>query len=193
MNRSMSWRTVDIVVIAALAVAFGVVYWAWGLLFAGTTAAFAFLPPAQYVLSGVWLVAGVLAGLIVRKPGAALFAEIVAASVSILLGSPWSLDVALSGVYQGAGAELAFAVFRYRRWDVIVAVLAAALAAVGEWLHDMPLYYAATPLNDQLVIGVFMLISGVLIAGIGSWWLFRALLETGVLAQFPSGRTQQRI
>lgn len=193
MNRSMSWRTVDIVVTAAIAVAFGVVYWAWNVLFVGTTPAFAFLPPAQYILSGVWLVAGVLAGLIVRKPGAALFAELVAAAVSVLLGSPWSLDVALSGLYQGAGAELAFALFRYRRWDVIVTLLAAVLAAVGEWLHDIPLYYAAIPFPDQLLIGVFMLVSAVLIAGIGTWWLFRALVQTGVLAQFPSGRSQQRV
>lgn len=193
MNSSMSWRTVDIVVTAAIAVAFGVVYWAWGVLFTGSTAAFAFLPPAQYLLSGVWLVAGVLAGLIVRKPGAALFAEIVAASVSILLGSPWSLDVALSGVYQGAGAELAFAIFRYRRWDLAVTLLAAALAAVGEWLHDIPLYFAAVPLTEQLLIGVFMLVSALLFAGFGTWWLFRALVQTGVLAQFPAGRSQQRI
>jgi energy-coupling factor transport system substrate-specific component len=192
-SSSMSWRTVDIVVTAAIAVAFGVVYWAWGVLFTGTTAAFAFLPPAQYLLSGVWLIAGVLAGLIVRKPGAALFAETVAASVSILMGSPWSLDVALSGVFQGAGAELAFAIFRYRRWDVLVTLLAAALAAVGEWLHDIPLYFAAVPLTEQLLIGVFMLVSALIFAGIGTWWLFRALVQTGVLAQFPAGRTQQRI
>lgn len=193
MSSSMSWRTVDIVVAAAIAVAFGVVYWAWGVLFTGTTAAFAFLPPAQYVLSGVWLIAGVLAGLVVRKPGAALFAETVAASVSILLGSPWSLDVALSGVYQGAGAELAFALFRYRRWDLFVTLVAAALAAVGEWLHDIPLYFAAVPLTEQLLIGVFMLVSALAFAGLGTWWLFRALVQTGVLAQFPAGRTQQRI
>jgi len=33
----------------------------------------------------------------------------------------------------------------------------------------------------------------VVIAGVGSWWLTRALVQTGVLAQFPSGRSQQRI
>jgi len=43
------------------------------------------------------------------------------------------------------------------------------------------------------VIGAFMLISAVVIAGVGSWWLTRALVQTGVLAQFPSGRSQQRI
>ena len=91
------------------------------------------------------------------------------------------------------GAELGFAIFRYRRFDLIAAALAAALAAVGAWIHDTPLYYAELPLIDQLVIGAFMLVSAVIIAGIGSAWLVRALVQTGVLAQFPSGKAQQRI
>lgn len=193
MKSSMSWRTVDIVVTAAIAVAFGVVFWAWNALWAAATPAFLAVPPAQNILYGTWLAAGVVAGLVVQKPGAALFAELVAASVSLILGSQWGLDAALSGLFQGAGAELAFALFRYRRWDVVAALLAAALAAVGAWIHDTPLYYAELPLTDQLVIGVFMLISAIVIAGVGSWWLTRALAQTGVLAQFPSGRSQQRI
>lgn len=193
MNRSMSWRTVDIVVTAAIAVAFGVVFWAWNALWAAASPAFAAVPPVQNILYGTWLAAGVVAGLVVQKPGAALFAELVAASVSLILGSQWGLDAALSGLFQGAGAELAFALFRYRRWDLVAALLAAVLSAVGAWLHDTPLYYAALPLADQLLIGVFMIVSAVVIAGIGSWWLTRALVQTGVLAQFPSGRSQQRI
>jgi len=189
----MSWRTVDIVVTAAIAVAFGVVFWAWNALWAATGPAFAAVPPAQNILYGTWLAAGVVAGLVVQKPGAALFAELVAASVSLILGSQWGLDAALSGLFQGAGAELGFALFRYRRFDLIAAALAAALAAVGAWIHDTPLYYAELSLVDQLVIGVFMLVSAVIIAGIGSAWLVRALVQTGVLAQFPSGRAQQRI
>ena len=193
MKPSMSWRTVDIVVTAAIAVAFGVVFWAWNALWAATGPAFAAVPPAQNILYGTWLAAGVVAGLVVQKPGAALFAELVAASVSLILGSQWGLDAALSGLFQGAGAELGFALFRYRRFDLFAAALAAALAAVGAWIHDTPLYYAELPLVDQLVIGAFMLVSAVIIAGIGSAWLVRALVQTGVLAQFPSGRAQQRI
>jgi len=192
-NSRMSWRTVDIVVTAAIAVAFGVVFWAWNALWAATGPAFAAVPPAQNILYGTWLAAGVVAGLVVQKPGAALFAELVAASVSLILGSQWGLDAALSGLFQGAGAELGFALFRYRRFDLIAAALAAALAAVGAWIHDTPLYYAELSLVDQLVIGVFMLVSAVIIAGVGSAWLVRALVQTGVLAQFPSGRAQQRI
>jgi energy-coupling factor transport system substrate-specific component len=192
-NRSWSWRTIDIVVTAAIAVAFGVVFWAWNALWAAATPVFVAIPPAQNILYGTWLAAGVVAGLVIQKPGAALFAELVAASVSLILGSQWGLDAALSGVFQGVGAELAFALFRYRRFDLFTALLAGALAAVGAWIHDTPLYYAELPLADQVTIGVFMLISAVVIAGVGSWWLTRALVETGVLAQFPSGRSQQRI
>ena len=193
MNRSMSWRTVDIVVTAAIAVAFGVVFWAWNALWAAATPVFVAAPPAQNILYGTWLAAAVVAGLVVQKPGAALFAELVAASVSLILGSQWGLDAALSGLFQGAGAELGFALFLYRRWDLVAALLASALSAVGAWLHDTPLYYAALPLADQLLIGAFMLISALVIAGVGSWWLTRALVQTGVLAQFPSGRSQQRV
>ncbi|HEY3217661.1 MAG TPA: ECF transporter S component [Candidatus Limnocylindria bacterium] len=188
-----AWRTVDIVVTAAIAVAFGVVFWAWNSVWAAATPAFAAVPPAQNILYGVWLIPAVLAGLIVRKPGAALFAELVAASVSAILGSQWGLDTLVSGLIQGAAAEIVFAIARYRMFTVPVAILAAAATAAGAWIHDMPLYYPELTLGDQLVIGVFMVISGVVVAGLGAWWLMMALAQSGVLAQFPSGRAQTRV
>ena len=188
-----TWRTVDIVVTAAIAVAFGVVFWAWNFVWATAGPMFAAIPPAQNILYGVWLIPAVLAGLVVRKPGAALFAEVVAASVSALLGSQWGLDTLVSGALQGLAAEVAFAAMRYRVWDLRTACLAAALSAVAAWVHDMPLYYPDLTLTDQLVIGVFMVFSAVIIAGLGSYWLMETLAQTGVLAQFPSGRLQTRV
>jgi len=183
------WRTVDIVVTAVLGVAFGVVFAGWNVL---TSALFSgAVNPAAYVVSGVWLAPAVLAGLIVRKPGAAVFGEVVAAAVSAILGSVWGMDAILSGAIQGAGAELVFALFLYRSFALPVAMLAGAGAGVGEWLHDMPIYYPDLAFGVQLAIGAFMLVSGVIIAGLGSWLLVRALARTGVLAAFPSGREQQ--
>ena len=49
------WRIVDIVVAAAVAVAFGVVFLAWNALWDATTPLFALLPPAQAIMYGVWL------------------------------------------------------------------------------------------------------------------------------------------
>ena len=57
-----------------------------------------------------------LAPLIVRKRGAAIFAEMTAAGVSALLGSQWGPDVLLSGFVQGAAAELVFAMTLYRSY-----------------------------------------------------------------------------
>src|SRR3954470_2721618 len=193
MRSDFTWRTVDIVVTAAIAVAFGVVFWAWNFVWSAATPAFAVLPPAQNILYGVWLIPAVLAGLIVRKPGAALFAELVAASVSALLGSQWGLDTLASGALQGLGAEVGFALFRYRVFTPTTAMVAAALSAAGAWIHDMPLYYQDLTFTDQLIIGVFMLISAVIVGGLGAWWLLQALAQSGVLAQFASGRQQTRI
>lgn len=191
MSEPGGWRTVDIVVAAVIAVAFGVVFWAWGVatapLFQGN------VNPLAYLVSGVWLIPGVLAMLVIRKPGAAIFAEVLAAIVSALLGSVWGIDTVLSGAVQGAGAELVFAALLYRSFALPIALLAGAGSAVGEWLHDMPIYYPETTFSVQLAYGAFMLISGALIAGLGSWLLVRALAQTGVLSPFPSGRSQRPI
>src|SRR5213592_3439377 len=77
------WRTVDIVVTAVLGVAFGVVFWAWNLAFGPLSAPLAFLAPLVGILNGVYLMPGVVAGLLVRKPGAATFASTLAAAVSL--------------------------------------------------------------------------------------------------------------
>ena len=66
--------------------------------------AFAFAPVLKDSLYAVWLVPAVLAPYIIRKPGAAVFAELVAAGVSALLGSAWGADTLLSGLLQG-GAD----------------------------------------------------------------------------------------
>lgn len=187
------WRTVDIVVGAAVAVAFGVVFVAWNLLWSATEPLFAILPAAQAIIYGVWLLPGVLVALIVRRPGAALFGGVVSASVSALIGSQWGVDALVSGAIQGGGAELAFAIGLYRSWNVGFAMLAGALAAVGAAIHDIPLYYPDTGTDYWIVFTIALVISGVVIAGVGGWLLFRALVSTGVLGDFASGGEQRRV
>jgi energy-coupling factor transport system substrate-specific component len=184
------WRTVDIVVVAVIAVAFGVVFWAWNYVWAALDPLFTAFRPAQYLISGVWLMPAVVAPLIVRRPGAAVFGEVVAASVSALLGSVWGLDVLLSGLAQGLGAEIVFAVVLYRAWSLPVAALAGAGAAVGMAAHDIPVYYPPSAGYDTgfyVPVLVAMLASGIVVAGVGGHALVRALGRTGVLRAFPSG------
>ncbi len=180
------WRTRDIVVTAIIGVAFGVVFWVWGLAWNGFDALFVFAPPAKDLLYAVWLVPAVLAPLIVRKPGAALFAEMVAAGVSTLIGSQWGPDTLLSGFVQGAAAELVFAFTLYRMYSLPVIAIAAVAAAAGAWIHDWALYYADASVEVQLVRGLMMAISATIIVAGGSVALVRSLRQAGVLEGFPA-------
>lgn len=188
-----NWRTVDIVVGAVVAVAFGAVFLAWNAFYIATEPVFVFLPPAQAILYGVWLLPGVLVALIVRRPGAAVLGGLVAAAVSVLLGSPYGADALVSGALQGAGAELVFAIGLYRRWTLPWAVMAGALAGIFAAAHDIPLYFRETGPDFWAVFTIATLASGALIAGLGSWLLLRALVGTGVLRDFAAGRDQREI
>ncbi len=180
------WRTRDIVVTAVIAVAFGVVFWAWDTVWNVLAPLFAAAKPLEYVISGVWLMPAVIAGLIVRKPGAALFAELVAAIVSALLGNVWGLDVVLSGFVQGVGAELVFAFVLYRSFGLPIALLAGAVAGIGEALHDLPVYYPSNGVAFQAAVAGLEILSGLVVAGYGGWLLVGALRRSGVLEGFPS-------
>lgn len=180
------WRTRDIVVAAVIGVAFGVVFWAWGLAWGAFEPLNTIFPVARDLLYAVWLVPAVLAPLIIRKPGAALFAEMVAAGVSALIGSQWGVDTLLSGFVQGAAAEMVFAFTLYRNYSFVVLALAAIASAAAAWIHDWALYYAEVALDLQLARGVLMGISALVIVAVGSVLLARALREAGVLEGFRS-------
>jgi energy-coupling factor transport system permease protein len=184
------WRTVDIVVTAVLGVAFGIVFWAWGLLWAGLDAAFTAFPPAQAVMYGVWLLPAVLAPLIVRKPGAALFAELLAAIVSALLGSAWGTLVLVYGLLQGLAGEVGFAAFRYRRFGWPQALLAAACAGAMAAVLDLVNYYPDWAGTWKTTYLVLVVVSTTVVAGAGGLALTRALGASGALSSFGSSRTR---
>jgi energy-coupling factor transport system substrate-specific component len=187
------WRIVDIVVAAVVAVAFGVVFLAWNTVYAAADPIFAFLRPAQAILYGIWLLPGVLVGLIVRRPGAALFGGLVSAAVSVLLGSPYGADALVSGAIQGGGAELGFAIGLYRWWNLPFAVLAGVLAGAAAAIHDIAVYYIDSGIDFWAIYAAATMVSGAVIAGVGSWLLLRALVATGVLSEFAVGREQREV
>jgi len=185
------WRTVDIVVTAVLGVAFGVVFWAWNLAFGPLSAPLAFLAPLVGILNGVYLMPAVVAGLLVRKPGAAIFASTLAAAVSLLFGSPYGGIIIVYGLVQGVGGELGFLLTRYRSFGWGTAVLAGVTAGLSTSIMDNSLYYSDLSfLGFKLPYTVFTVISSVLLAGIVGLLLVRAMARTGALSSFAAGRTR---
>ncbi|MFP3465107.1 ECF transporter S component [Leifsonia sp. SIMBA_070] len=187
--RTLRWRVVDIVVASVVAVASGVVFWVWGVVQNPISGpAGALLPGFQGILNGPWLFAGVLVALIVRKPGAALYGELVAAIVSALIGTQWGFATLLSGVVQGLGAELVFALFLYANWRLLPAILAGAGAGVAESILDLLYWYPGSKPEFAITYAITTTVSGAVVAGLGSWLLVRALARTGALSRFAAGR-----
>ncbi|NIZ93436.1 ECF transporter S component [Kineococcus rubinsiae] len=180
------WRSLDLVTAAVLGVAFGVVFWGWDVVYNVLSPGFGFFQPAKGLLGGVWLLPAVVGALVVRRPGAALFTELVAASVEYLLGSGWSVGVLISGGLQGLGVEIAVALFAWRRWGAGVAALGGALAAALEALYEA-FAYNDWVLGWDLAYGAAFVVSGAVVAGLGGAALVRALARAGALQRFPAG------
>lgn len=188
------WRVVDIVVAAVLGVAIGLVFWGWntvgGLWFAAMDG---LTPGLGGIAVGIWLIGGVIGGLIIRKPGAALLVELIAAVVSALIGNVWGIGTIFSGLAQGLGAELIFLAFLYLRFTLPVAMLAGVGAGVGAWILELFLSpNIVKSLEFNLLYLGTLVISGALLAGLVGWLLVRALAATGALSRFAVGRELRR-
>jgi energy-coupling factor transport system substrate-specific component len=202
------WRTVDLLTVAFLGAAFGIAFWGWGIFYNGPVTALQIgFAPAMGLFVGPWLIAGVVGGLVVRRPGAALLTEVVAALVSMVPGTQWGATVLVSGILQGLGAELAFALFAYGAFGVGAAALAGVLSAPLEWAFEtfqVPAWFAHVPGLSVMVGGAAwyadwstgwklvylatMALSGLVVAGAVGWLLTRALARAGALRAFPPGQ-----
>jgi energy-coupling factor transport system substrate-specific component len=193
-KRNLRWRVVDIVVASVLGVASGVIFWAWGLAWGPLSGVLAFTPGLGGLLAGGWLFAGVLGGLVIRKPGAALYTELVAAAVSALIGTVWGFETLIWGLVQGIGAEIVFALFFYANWRIGVALLAGAATGLAVGLLDTTFTsYAALDVAAKTTYVVSAIVSGVFLAGLLSWFAVRGLAATGALSRFASGRQAKTI
>ncbi|MGP6173569.1 ECF transporter S component [Corynebacterium sp. A21] len=185
-----TWRVIDIIIAAVLGVACGLLFWVWNSVgYAWFTAFDALTPGLGGMAAGIWLIGGVIGGLVIRKPGAALFVELLAAVVSAALGNQWGIETAYSGLAQGLGAELVFAAFRYRRFTLPVAVLAGIGAGIGAYVLELFLsaYYAMS-LTFNIIYLSCLLVSGAVLAGALGFYLVKSLAATGALDRFAVGR-----
>ena len=184
-----AWRTIDLLTCAFLGVAFGVAYWAWGLAYeAPSNAVQTVFPPLGALFAWPWLVAGIVGMLIIRRPGAAVFTELLAAIVSALIGTQWGLTTLVSGFVQGLGVELGFAIFAYAtfRWAplLIGGFLGGAFESVYEWYSYWTDWSWGYKIAYLFLFGASVAIFGSLL----SVGLTRLLAMAGALNPFPPGQ-----
>lgn len=182
-----SWKLKEIVLLSILSVVFAVVYLAFvhvGNLWAGLIG-----PIAYEWIFGIWFIVSIIAAYIIRKPGAAFLSEVLAASIEMMIGNAIGPRIILVGIIQGLGAEAAFALTGYKRYDLWVLMLAGFGAAVTSFVYT---YFMGglTALSPTYVAMMFALraTSGMLIAGLGGKVLSDLLLRTGALDGYGIAR-----
>lgn len=172
---TMRYRTIDIVTPVMIVVAFGVIFLGYGAVYSLLKPATSVYLPIEGILSGIWFLPALLAGLIVRKPGAALLSEVLAAAIEAALGGPWGAGTLISGVVQALPMELCLLVVAYRKAGPKLVLVAGALTGFAEAIYERISYYPMFRFGDTIVYFVFMIVSGALLGGLVAWGIVRGL------------------
>ena len=193
-NRRWRWTAADIAVGAALGVACGLVFWGFNFAYAWLSPLIGgILPGLASVLHPLWYFSGTRAVIILRTPGAAIYVNLVGTAAEMLLGNQFSVGfVFASAAMQGLFAEIPFMVTRYRVYNLPISVVSGALVALEYGVYLMLFRYQGVAFLSArgIVHMVSELVGGVLIAGVMSWYLYRAIAATGALDRFASGRAR---
>ncbi len=178
-----SYSIYEIVFICVLSTVVGVAYWGWTF-FHELTSPFLKIIGLKYLSSGFWLFIGLFLPFIIRKPLVAIGASIIAAGVSGFI-THWGIMALLWGLVQGLGAELAFFIFGYKKWDFKVLALAALLSASFSYSLDY-FYYGYGELVMQLNLTQYIsfVLSALLLASYLSYTLARRLNRLHLLNRF---------
>lgn len=173
----------EMVLASVLAVTLGVAFWGWTFVYELANPFLSGLG-MKYLTSGPWLMAAMIPAMIIRKPGVAFFSETVASIVEGFIAS-WGLMAGVWGIFQGAGAELVFFAFRYKKWDLKTLVLASIVSSTFSYCLDFFYYnYKTLPAHINTLQLVSFMISAVLLCALPSYYLCQRLIKTGLLNNF---------
>lgn len=172
----------EILVTVLIAVVFAVIYNIWNFIYKAVQITGLHFEELTY---GAWFMAAVVAYLIIPKAGIAILAEFAAGAGETIIMGRFDIATIIYALLQGLACEIIFAIFKYKSRTVMVAMLAGLLAAVATLPIDFAYGYLSeiAGWNLALYIG-FRLISGIVVAGLLSYYIVKALDQTGVTKLF---------
>ena len=186
------WILHEVIFVAMLCIVFGVVYLAGVYLASFLSTAltpFGLAPLANEIVFGVWFMASTLAAYILQKPGVAIVSEVLAALIEVLMGNMYGPMVIVAGIIQGAGGEIVFAGWRYKRFDALTMNLAAVGCCITSFLWSFVRSgYGLLSVKLLIVMFLIRLVSSVLFAGILCKLMGDGLAKTGLLKSYALGR-----
>ena len=176
------WKLKEIILTAMICIVFGVAYLAAvylaSMIAAAPTPA-GLSPLGNELVFGVWFIA-------------ALIAEVTASVIEVLLGNWFGPIVIVSGLIQGAGAELVFAAHGYKKFGGKVMYLAAAGCCVTSFLWSFVRSgYGKFTIPFLLLLFCIRLVSSLLFSGLICKLIGDGLSKTGLLKGYELGRSHE--
>lgn len=187
-----AWKLRDVILASLIAVLFAVICFATfhGVMF-GLMPLLAPLGLGIFPLEavfGVFFFSALFSAYIMQKPGVATIVGLLTGLLQVFMGSASAATVAVSGLVQGLGAEVIFALFRYKKWNWTTMVLAAMGATVASfilaWYRDLFVEVQFSIIAWRFVVRS---ISAIFISGVVSKLLADRLAKAGVLKSYPLG------
>ncbi|MDP4467890.1 thiamine ABC transporter permease [Staphylococcus hyicus] len=172
----------DILVTVLISVIFAVIYNLWWVAYYTVQPLGLHIDQLMY---GMWFAAAVVAYLIVPKMGIALIAEFAAGAGETIIMGRFDIPTIIYALLQGLACEIVFAIFKYQSRAFMVSVLAGMAAAIisfpVDWYYG---YLNEVAAWNLILLIIFRLLSGAVLAGVFPYYLVKALDKTGVTKLF---------
>ncbi len=187
MNKTFqAFTTMDIVLMALLATANAVLT----MYMSGVNQLLSSLggPILTSTVTGVYMIYGLLAYYIIRKPGTAVITYALGALVQSFVGTSYGIISALAAaVCYMVVAEIIFAVLRYRNWSTGVMMLVGGAMVPIWFIVAIQLFgYSKFGFSVLAIAMVVRILSGVLLCGLLTVIIAGALGKTGLLRRFAA-------
>lgn len=180
-DKRRGWTLRQVIFLAILAIFFGVIYEAWSFAYY-VLAATPFKAFANDATLGVWLMGGALAGIILRKKGAALLGEFLASVVEMVLFSSWGVATLLYGLMEGVATELGFTLTGYRNWSKVGLTLSVITGTIITFAYDLVASgYNQYSLGMLVALFFVRLVSVGFFAGVLVYWIGKLLDKSGMI------------
>ena len=177
-------RINEIVFIAVVSSALGIFWW-------GYTFVYDLFKPLlkplmlENLLSGFWLTGAVFFPFVIRKPGSGLLGEMIAAFIQGFIAR-WGITSLIWGFFQALPVEIFFILLAYKKWNLPVLLLAGFISSTASFLLSFfwDKWYLIHNFKYLLIQFIAFSVSGVLLAGLLSYYLANNLMKTGIFNQF---------
>ncbi|CAH1853673.1 ECF transporter S component [Convivina praedatoris] len=183
-TKSTTWHLQEVIWLALIGIAFGLIYWLMDSVYQVTgvlLGAVGLQPLNDELTLGPWMMAGPLASYLLRRIGAGVLGELLGASGEMLLGGTFGVSTLLSGVIQGVGSELGFALTGYRNWKAglwLSTLTGTIVTFAWSMIKSGYLHYSWSML---LILFIARFISIFIFAGLLVYWIVNLLERSQIL------------